>query len=251
MNKSSPLTHHEPLPPLPLPTLLTPLPQPNHQIASNHQLSDLRHTIENFGLPNGSNRPFESSVPPSGRVSQTSPRQHQTPEVRIYDDGEIPRSRDPRFESDASQAAELIRITSSHISDSSRVVGKSSPQDKAKQIMGLNGKKSLSSAHRKLVADDGNITALETEFSDVITPQKRAFEKEDMVRENGESVEVDRVKETARDIYNGTELLVSLGDAARWLMNSNEFNSKVRKAYLELFDFMGLDILTAVRFVFI
>lgn len=116
--------------------------------------------------------------------------------------------------------------------------------------MGLSGQKSLPSTRRKPKKDDENITALETEFSDVRIPEKPIFDespKDDTVTANGVSVEEDPVKGTARDIYNGAGLSVAPGDAARWLMNSSDFNTKVRTAYMDLFDFMGLDILTAVR----
>jgi len=115
--------------------------------------------------------------------------------------------------------------------------------------MGLNAKKSLSNVQKNKIADDGNMTALETEFQDVISPRKHTFEDAaDIPRESGESMDEDQVKETARDIFSGTELLVSLGEAAKWLMSTNEFNSRVRRAYFQLFDFVGLDILAAVRY---
>jgi antitoxin component of RelBE/YafQ-DinJ toxin-antitoxin module len=114
--------------------------------------------------------------------------------------------------------------------------------------MGVDTKKPLHNGHRTALSSDGNITALENEYSDVTSPQNATVAEPVKAEENGVSLEVDRVKETARDLYNGTELFVALGDAASWLMNSNEFNSKVRTAYMELFDFMGLDILAAVRY---
>lgn len=127
-------------------------------------------------------------------------------------------------------------------------VGRSPRQEKAKQVMGLNTKKSLSNVHKNKSVDDGNITALETEYQDIMSPRKHTFnESAEVLLENSESLDEDRVKETARDIFNGTELLVSLSEAAKWLMSSNEFNSRVRTSYMELFDFVGLDILTAVR----
>ena len=249
---SSQYVHHEPPPPVP--TILVPLPLPRHspQNPPNHPLTDLRHTIENFQLSNSSSH--AESSPNSRRRSQTSPHKPPYPEVRIAYDGDL------RFDSDASQVSEVSeiipqnRLTSSATSLGSDpnviYVGKSSQQDKAKQVMGLNGRKSLSSVRRKPVRGDRNTTALETEFSDNVTPQKLSLEdnsRNSLIQENEASMDEDRVKETARDIYNGTELLVALGDAARWLMSSNEFNSKVRTAYMEIFDFIGLDILTAVR----
>ena len=243
--------HHEPVPPLP--TVLGPLPLPPRQNGSSHHpLTDLRHTIENFQLSNYSPEPTPLN---SRRRSQTTPHQVPYPKVRIEYDGDL------RFDSDVSQVSETSealprhRLTSSVTSLNSdpnvKYIGKSSQQDKAMQVMGLNGQKSLPSVRRKPIKDDGNIAALEKEFSDVIAPQVLTLggsSRNSMIRVNGGSVEEDRVKATARDIYNGTELLVALGDAARWLMSSNEFNSKVRTAYMELFDFMGLDILTAVRY---
>ena len=115
--------------------------------------------------------------------------------------------------------------------------------------MGLNGKKSVSNIQKNKITDDGNITALDKEFQDVVSTRKHTFDDAaDILRESSESIDEDRVKETARDIFNGTELLVSLSEAAKWLMSTNDFNSRVRAAYFELFDFVGLDILTAVRY---
>jgi len=113
--------------------------------------------------------------------------------------------------------------------------------------MGLNPAKPISQQQKKTREGDGNIVALEKEYADAFTPQKPRFEVERSSVEDKGSEDIDRVKETARDIYNGTELLVALGDAARWLMSTNDFNTKVRTAYMELFDLMGLDILTSVR----
>lgn len=246
---SAPFIHQEPLPPLP--TILVALTQCTPQNPSNHPLTDLRRTIENFELSSGSTPPIALNP---RRRSQTTPHQTPHPKVRIEYDGDL------RFDSDASQVSEdsevvsqnrLISSANSLTSDSNvQYIGKSSQQDKAKQVMGLNGDKSLSSTHRKPMKDDGNITTLETEFADVVTPQKAIVDelKDNTIRANGGSVQQDRVKETARDIYNGDGLLIALSDAARWLMNTSDFNSKVRTAYMELFDFMGLDILTAVRY---
>jgi hypothetical protein len=246
---SAPFVHQEPLPPLP--TILTPLPLGPPPNPSNHALSELRHTIENFQLSNGSSQPLTSNP---RRRSQTTPYQTPYPKVRIEHDGDL------RFDSDASQgseASEVVlknRLASSATSLTTDLnlnyIGKTSQQDKAKQIMGLSGQKSLPSTRRKPMKDDGNITALETEFLDVRTPEKPIFDdspRDNTVTTNGVSVEEDPVKETARDIYNGAGLSVAPGEAARWLMSSSDFNAKVRTAYMELFDFMGLDILAAVR----
>jgi Sec7-like guanine-nucleotide exchange factor len=119
--------------------------------------------------------------------------------------------------------------------------------------MGLNMSKSLSNPQRQLHGEDGNIAALENEYSDLLSPKQSTFEepeKEEPQTDNGPKTEEDKIKETARDLYNGSESLVALNDTAMWLMNTSEFNSKVRTAYMELFDFMGLDILTAVRYFF-
>lgn len=140
--------------------------------------------------------------------------------------------------------------TSSFTTESTLKVKKSPQSDKANQLIGLNITKSLSGSQRQLHGDDGNIAALEREYSDVLSPKRPTFlepEKDELTREKGPSTEQDRVKETARALYNGDESLVSLGDTASWLMTTSVFNSKVRTAYMELFDFMGLDILTAVR----
>jgi len=139
----------------------------------------------------------------------------------------------------------LQSSTGLQTSDSGKHVGRSR-QEKAKRVMGLNAKKSLSNVQKNKIADAGNMTALETDFQDVVSPRKHTFD--DAADIPREIMDEDRVKETARDIFNGTELLLSLGEAAKWLMNTNEFNSRVRRAYFELFDFVGLDILTAVRY---
>jgi len=146
--------------------------------------------------------------------------------------------------------------TVSNFSDSDvRFLGRSPEPDKAKQIMGLHTNKPLPS--RKFIGDGGNIAALENGYPDIHTTKKNKGKepakgnglKENGITEKHSSIDEDRVKETARDIYNGTELLVSLNEAAGWLMNTNEFNIKVRTAYMELYDFMGLDVLTAVRYI--
>jgi len=181
---------------------------------------------------------------------QPTQRRHHTSAEAGY-------HRPPHIDSDASQISDIFdqtRLTSSATShttqeDSGKCLGKSPEQEKAKQVMGLNPAKPLSSGsqHRKTHGEDGNIVALEKAYADTLTLQKPMFEVErNSVEEKG-SEDIDRIKETARDIYNGTELLIALGDAARWLMNSNDFNTKVRTAYMELYDFMGLDILTSVR----
>jgi hypothetical protein len=133
--------------------------------------------------------------------------------------------------------------------DSAKYGGRSLRQEKAKQVMGLNTKKSLSPVLKANARDEGIVVAPEPEFQDIVSPRKHTVDDSaDIPRENGESMDEDRVKETARDIFHGTELLVSLAEAPQWLMSTNEFNSKVRVAYMELFDFMGLDILMAVRY---
>src|SRR5271169_4919836 len=101
MSKSSAqFVDHEPPPPLP--TILVPLPLPRHtfQNPSNHQLTDLRHTLENFQLSNGSSHPDPGS-PNSRRRSQTTPHKPPYPEVRIARDGDL------RFDSDASQISKV------------------------------------------------------------------------------------------------------------------------------------------------
>jgi hypothetical protein len=120
---------------------------------------------------------------------------------------------------------------------------------KAKQLMGIDftSKPLLAEKRKPMHNEDGNIAALENEYSDVTSPDEMTFAE--ALKSTEPSIECDRIRETARDIYNGTELLVSVADAASWLMSTNEFNSKVRSAYMDLFDFTGLDVLTAVRFV--
>ena len=232
------------------------IPQSTRDGIATYPLTDLRHTIENFQLSNGSTQPSETAPHPR-RYSRIFPPKVTNPEVRIYHHhGDVG---DPGVELNVGNASETFDrkqnslLVSSHTSQANvRYLGQSSHQDKAKQVMGLNGKKSLSSVQRKRIQDDGNIAALETKVLDIITPRTETFEgspKIDIVKETRGSIEEDRIKETAREIYNGNELSVSFGDAAKWLTNNNDFNSKVRTAYMGLFDFMGLDILTAVRYV--
>jgi len=90
---------------------------------------------------------------------------------------------------------------------------------------------------------DGNIKALEIEYSDVVSSRRNTFET--AIQDDDD----ERIKQTAKDIFDGTETLVAINDAAIWLMRSDEYHSRVRTAYMELFDFMGLDVLTAVRYV--
>src|SRR5271154_4838234 len=92
---STPFVHQEPLPPLP--TILAPLPLDPPPNPSNHALSELRYTIENFQLSNGSSVPLVSNP---RRRSQTAPYQTPNPKVRIEYDGDL------RFDSDTSQASE-------------------------------------------------------------------------------------------------------------------------------------------------
>jgi hypothetical protein len=235
MTKSSaPFSHQGAVPPLPV--VLAPLPPPDRLSVIDSSMGNLRYALENYQVSNGSVAP------------NATPRYHQhSPEAGYH--------RPPRIDSDASAISDIFdavqqkRLTSSatsRTSDSGKCLGKSPEQDKAKQVMGLNPGKPISGLQRKTQAEDGNISALEKEYADALTP-KPTFEVERKSIEDKGSEDIDRIKETARDIYNGTELLVALGDAARWLMSSNEFNSKVRTAYMELFDFMGLDILTSVR----
>jgi hypothetical protein len=140
----------------------------------------------------------------------------------------------------------LASSATSNASDLNLQKPKKHPQSgKAKQVMGMDFSTKPLSKHNRIVSEDGNIAALEREYSDVFSPPKETtFALASPVK----SMDEDRVKETARDIYNGTELLVPFGEAASWLMSSNDFNSRVRAAYMELFDFMGVDMLNAVRY---
>jgi hypothetical protein len=226
-------TSNEPLPPLP--TILDPLSLPQTSRQGSNQLNELRQTLESYGIPNG-----PSSK--SRRRSQTSPYREPATEVRPE---QIPEPMTNGVKNHIPQTLDSKIIPSS---EESQYAGRS-PQEKAKQVMGMNTKKSLSPVRKTKATDEGNVAAAESEFQDVVSPRKHTFDDSaDIPRENGESMDEDRVKETARDIFHGTELLVSLAEAPRWLMSTNEFNSKVRVAYMELFDFMGLDILMAVRY---
>jgi hypothetical protein len=205
-------------------------------------MGNLRYTLENYQVSN----------PSSATPKQPTQRHRQTITA------ETGYHRPLHIDSDASQISDIFdsvaqtRLTSSATShttqeDSGKCLGKSPEPEKAKQVMGLNPAKPISQQHKKTREEDGNIVALEKEYANAFTPQKPKFEVETTSVEDKGSEDIDRVKETARDIYNGTELLVALGDAARWLMSTNDFNTKVRTAYMELFDLMGLDILTSVR----
>jgi len=139
-------------------------------------------------------------------------------------------------------------------SSSVKYIGRSPEPNKAKAVMGLEIPKDSSP-----ILHPRAMTPLEKEFADAYTQQDRTPDKTEAARDepqpvrengvsNGVSVDLDRVKETAKDIYDGTQVLVALGDASRWLMATGEFNNQVRTAYMELFDFVGVDILSAVRF---
>jgi hypothetical protein len=230
-------------------------------------MTNLRKTMEGYNLPNGSTAPTPNS-PRFRERAQSSPRPvypqsspRPTHPVEVID-----LRQDSNHTDIASQASEIFeqgnhsRLASSAtsagpaspIAESTPKLKRSPQPDKAKQVMGMDKIKPLPSGHRTVLSSDGNIAALENEFSDVSSPQNSTIPepvKPDTQGENGVSSEEDRIKETARNIYDGTEIFVSLGDAANWLMKSKEFNSKVRTAYMELFDFMGLDIVTAVRYV--
>lgn len=239
-SKHTPIfTSNEPLPPLP--TILDPLSLPQASRQGSHQLNELRQTLESYGIPNG---PSKSR----GR-SQTSPYREPATEVRPEP---IPEPMTNGVKNHVHQTLDSIIVPSSEESqppDSGKYAGRPLRQEKAKQVMGMNTKKSLSPVLKSKVADEVNVAAAEPEFQDVGSPRKHTFDDSaDIPRENGESMDEDRVKETARDIFHGTELLVSLAEAPRWLMSTREYNSKVRIAYMELFDFMGLDILMAVRY---
>lgn len=215
-------------------------------------MNDLRETIENYQLSNGALSPEPLARHP--RMPSPMAHRHQYPELRID-------NRELRLDSDASETFEIYesgqinRVSSRtgfNTDDSNnRYVGRSPEPDKARQIMGLNTPKSCPSVHRKTKKHDGSNAAPESEHPGVVAPrtlQPEVSIRNEVVKEKGESMEEDRIKETARDIYSGTELLVALGDAAGWLMSSNDFNSKVRTAYMELFDLMGMDILSSVRY---
>lgn len=222
-------------------------------------MTSLRQTIETYKIANDTT-PTNPAIPQFRERAQSSPRPvyPQTNQRLGYPVEVVDLRQDNSQPEITSPASEIFengnhsRLASTATSTSPTVDTaplKKSPQtDKAKQVMGMDTKKPLHNGHRTVLSSDGNITALENEYSDVTSPQNATVAEPVKAEENGVSLEVDRVKETARDLYNGTELFVALGDAASWLMNSNEFNSKVRTAYMELFDFMGLDILTAVRY---
>jgi hypothetical protein len=225
-------------------------------------MTHLRKTMEGYKLPNGSTAPTPTS-PRFRERAQSSPRPvyPQSSTRPTYPVEVVDLRQDSNHTDIASQASEIFeKGNHSRLASSATSAGPASPTvestpklkrspqpDKAKQVMGMDQIKPLHTGHRTVLSSDGNITALENEFSDVSSPLPEPV-KPDTQGENGVSLEEDRIKETARDIYNGTEILVSLADAASWLMKSNEFNSKVRTAYMELFDFMGLDIVTAVRY---
>ena len=234
---SAPFAHQGAVPPLPV--VLAPLPPPDRLSAIDSSMGNLRYTLEHYQVSNGSvapNKPMHrQQIPPEAGYHR--PAHHIDSDASQISD---------IFDS-VRQSRLLTSSATSHTSDSGRCVGKSPEPDKAKQIMGLNPAKPISGTQRKPQGEDGNIVALEKEYADAVLAQTPTFEIEQISMDEKASEDIDRVKETARDIYNGTELLVALGEAARWLMNSNEFNSKVRTAYMELFDFMGLDILTSVR----
>jgi hypothetical protein len=116
---------------------------------------------------------------------------------------------------------------------------KASPKPKIPEIVTSEP----ANGQRKAMIVDGNTNALETEYADVLAPAMDTFET--AVPDEDE----ERIKLTARDIFDGTETMVAMNEASIWLMRSDEYHSKVRTAYMELFDFMGLDVLSAMRYI--
>jgi Sec7-like guanine-nucleotide exchange factor len=217
-------------------------------------MDNIHQTLEKYQLSSSSIAPPKPPI-----FLQTTPHQQHASRFRADSDVADPAVRREVQLDSESQASDIFENgqnglpsrATSHASDSNGVyIGKSPQPDKAKQVMGLNPGKRLSSSQCKVLGDDGNIAALEKEYSDVFAPEPEEPLTGDTARENDDSMDEDRVKETARDIYSGTEILVAFSGAARWLMKDNEFNSRVRTAYMELYDFVGLDILAAVRYAF-
>jgi hypothetical protein len=227
----------------------------------DNSIGELRQALESLNLSNG--------PPPSPKVSPHvlgKPGAIPYQRYRSSTDASaiLDRKKGVRLDIDTAQTTETLDVSpqlalaSSNVSSLSpgnisdqnlnfKYSNKSPQPDKAKQIMGLEPAKKLPS-NRKFSSEDGNIAALESEYFDIFVPQKEIIdEKEGEFKPSHQSEETERIKETAKDIFNGTELFVGISDATNWLMNTNEFNTKVRIAYMELFDFIGLDILTAMR----
>ena len=234
-------------PPPPLPAIPPALRGENRQSGLQTPMTDLRNTIETYRLSQNSGKVLDTH--------RVSPRDDRSPATSSCPQSD--RNRLNSTQTEASQVSDVFeggnrsRLASSATSNASDVnlkqPTKSLQPNKAKQVMGLDftTKPLHGFKHGRMVSADGNITALENEYSDIMTPVKSTFSEPKSVV----SIDEERVKETARDIFNGTELLVAFSDAAGWLMSSQEFNSRVRVAYMELYDFMGVNILNAVRSV--
>ena len=230
------------MPPLPSPAI--PHQYSNRSSNAGNSLADLRHAVENFTLTNG-NATSSKAIPSRAR-SQTSPRQPHHVDLRI----DIDHTPLPRHSVEATDTVQSGRKPSNETSNPYIIQQSQKPSrsDKAKEVMGLSGSKSIQNANRKpTTGADGNIQALEKEYSDILSPTPQVVKFDESVQEKETTEEEDRVKEYARDIFNCTESLVAFSDASSWLMSTEEFNSKVRIAYMELFDLIGLDILTGVR----
>jgi Sec7-like guanine-nucleotide exchange factor len=118
--------------------------------------------------------------------------------------------------------------------------------DKAREVMGLTTAKPVSNINRKT----SNATSIDvsTEKEKTVISSPSSLETLQKFNSNGPVAEEDdRVKEYARDIFNCTEVFIPYTEASSWLMKTDDFNSKVRSAYMDLFDFVGIDILAAVR----
>src|SRR5947207_13400119 len=120
------------------------IPQSARDGTANYPLTDLRHTIENFQLSNGSMRPSETAPHPR-RSSQIYPPKVKYPAARInHYQGDAPPAGDLEIESIIGKASQTFdrkqnnTLVSSQASQANvRYLGQSSQQDKAKQVMGL------------------------------------------------------------------------------------------------------------------
>ena len=209
-------------------------------------MNDLRNTIESFGLTNGNNtspRAIQSRI----LSQETAPRSPYHPQLR----SETNSFEQPRPIPDSVDHSKATRGSPNPVSQTASTaerspIQKASPVTKAKEVVGLTTTKPISDVTRKPSNPDSDKEISEKERTDGSLPLHSDKIDASALRIDTTGDD-DRIKEYARDIFNCTESLVSFSDASSWLMSTDEFNSRVRIAYMELFDFMGLDILTAVR----
>jgi len=237
-----PFSHQESPPPLPIPP--SSYPSSNRNSILDPPITNIRHNIENHGL-SLSNGTVSRDLPSRSR-SQTSPKSPYRSSPLPGLDNAYPPTETVETAKIAGESPNLTSSTSFPVDR--EPLQKSPATDKAREIMGLRTVKSISpiSNTNQHGSGAGHTDAPENENTDTNPPAEPTNLKKSVSDERLTSEE-DRIKEYARDIFNCTESLITFNEASSWLMKTDDFNSRVRDAYMELFDFVGLDILAAVR----